>query len=87
MAGDWTHYPVSFPAPLLGFDQDSRIGDVVNGKLVLVVADVVPRVERDWLESEGVTRRRRPRLPGPARIAIYHRGRWSRIERCTDGSA
>jgi len=28
----------------------------VNGKLVLVAADVVPRAERDWLEREGVTR-------------------------------
>lgn len=26
MAGDWTHYPASFPAPLLGFDQDAHIG-------------------------------------------------------------
>lgn len=32
------------------------LADVVNGKLVLVAADVVPRAERDWLETDEVTR-------------------------------
>jgi len=42
----------------LGVEGESAafLADVVNGKLVLVAADVVPRAERDWLESEGVTR-------------------------------
>jgi len=39
----------------LGVEGESAafLADVVNGKLVLVAADVVPRTERDWLESEG----------------------------------
>lgn len=43
---------------MLGVEGESAafLADVVGGKLVLVAADVVPRADRDWLESDGVTR-------------------------------
>jgi bifunctional DNA-binding transcriptional regulator/antitoxin component of YhaV-PrlF toxin-antitoxin module len=48
------------PAPMrrqLGFGSGPAyfLADIVDGKIVLTAADVVPRAEQEWLESDAVT--------------------------------
>src|SRR5664279_6127103 len=39
----------------LGAESAVFLAEVVNGRLILTPADVVPRAERDWLASPDVT--------------------------------
>jgi hypothetical protein len=41
----------------LGLDKQSAtfLAEVVNGQLILTVADVVPRAEREWLDGDHVS--------------------------------